>query len=159
MYVTPFPIEENIVIPKPVHCVEFDEYAIVFVPEPTATHVELPHATPLPLVLNIVAPKPVHIVAFIEYPIVFVPEPTATHVDIPLFATELPCVEKIEDDILTQLVKFVEYAMVFVPEPTLTYKDELCPLAKTVLIFDVTLLPTNANILVPKPVQVDPLVE
>jgi hypothetical protein len=37
-HATPFPLLEKIDVPIPVHDVKLDEYAIEFVPFPTATH-------------------------------------------------------------------------------------------------------------------------
>ena len=51
------------VVPKPVHCVPFDEYTMVFVPYPTAIHKLDPLlSTAYPKLVNTVDPKPVHCV-------------------------------------------------------------------------------------------------
>jgi hypothetical protein len=78
----------------PVHVMPSLEYAIEFVPEPTATHRVPYHATPFPFVEKIVTPLPVQENPSFEYAIEFVPEPTATH-RVPDHATPFPCVEKI----------------------------------------------------------------
>ena len=67
-------------MPRPVQLVPFDEYAIEFVPLPTATHIEPFHATLTPTSLNIEVPRPVQLVPSDEYAIEFVPAPTATHI-------------------------------------------------------------------------------
>ena len=41
-YFTLRPPEENIVVPKPVQTFPFEEYATVFVPFPTVTHLSIP---------------------------------------------------------------------------------------------------------------------
>ena len=71
------------------------EYAISFVPVPTATHLIPFQATPFPCVKNKEFPTPVQFIPLLEVAIVFVPSPTATK-RFPFQATPLPPFEKIE---------------------------------------------------------------
>jgi hypothetical protein len=116
-------------VPRPVQLVPSDEYAIEFVPPPTATHIFelLFHATLLPP-LNIEVPRPVQLVPlFDEYAIEFVPAPVATHIFEP-YATlsQIPTPLNINEELSTpvQLVPFDEYAIEYGPEPTATHDAE-----------------------------------
>ena len=54
--------EENIVVPKPVHTVPFEEYEIELVPLPSAIHKLFTNLIPYPADEKIVEPIPVHCV-------------------------------------------------------------------------------------------------
>jgi hypothetical protein len=56
----PLPAVEKIEVPRPVHVVPLVEYAMVFVPAPTATQREPVQHTPLPCVEKTVEPIAVH---------------------------------------------------------------------------------------------------
>ena len=100
------------------HVFAFVEYAIVFVPLPTAIHIDPFHATPLPDNENILVPIPVHVIPSLEYASVFVPAPVAM-VKEPgivikfclslLKATALDCVENI---LVLGIIAFVEVIVV-----------------------------------------------
>ena len=68
-HVMPFPANENMLLPTPVHSFPSYEYAIVFCPVPTATHIEPFHATLFPLVENIVVEllPPILLVAPVQF--------------------------------------------------------------------------------------------
>ena len=76
-------------VPSPVQFMPLLEYAIVFVPKPTATHSVPFHATPRPTLEKMVVPSPVQFMPLLEYAIEFVPKPTATHNE-PFHATLYP---------------------------------------------------------------------
>jgi hypothetical protein len=66
-------------VPRPVHVIPSCEYAMVLVPEPTATQKEPVQQTLLPCVEKTVAETAVHALPSAEYAMEFVPAPTATH--------------------------------------------------------------------------------
>ena len=70
-HATPRPKSEKIVFPNPVHLSPSGEYAIVFVPLPTATNLVLFHATPRPESEKIAFPTPVHLIPSKEKAIVW----------------------------------------------------------------------------------------
>jgi hypothetical protein len=114
------------------------EYAILFVPEPVATHVPFAKVIPTALLpkMEDVSVIPTHDSAVgglaREYAKPFVPNPTATHAPFP-YAILIPSVCNIlptplmlvPNGMTTQLDAMggviVEYAMLFVPEPTATH--------------------------------------
>lgn len=67
-------------MPWPIHVIPFVDDAIVFVPDPTATHWDPLFIIQFPWVENIVVPNPHQLIPSYEYAIEFVPEPTATHI-------------------------------------------------------------------------------
>ena len=52
------PTALKVVVPIPIQLMPLYEYAMVFIPEPTAIHIEPFHANPLPCELNIPLPIP-----------------------------------------------------------------------------------------------------
>ena len=115
------------------------EYAILFVPEPVATHVPFAKVIPTALLpkMEDVSVIPTHDSAVgglaREYANPFTPIPTATHAPFP-YAILIPCDELnvlftvfmfVPPGMTTQLDAMggviVEYAMLFVPEPTATH--------------------------------------
>lgn len=65
------------------------EYAILFVPKPTATNRMPFQAAPYAAFEKIDVPSPVHVMPSEEYAMVFVPVPNATH-RVPFHATPIP---------------------------------------------------------------------
>ena len=55
-HATPYPVDVNILSPEPVQVIPSAEYAIVFVPCPTATHLNPFQTTTYPAVVNILFP-------------------------------------------------------------------------------------------------------
>ena len=101
------------------------EYARVFAPLPTATHLDNAalYATPLTLVnIDVLFVTPVQSMPLAEYAMLFVPLPPATHRDnSTLYATHNPATVKIDAPCPDQVMPSKECAMVSVPLPTLTH--------------------------------------
>jgi hypothetical protein len=72
------------VVDTPVHDVPFAEYAIEFVPEPTAIHNDPFQYNLLHCVENTLVPSPVQVIPFVLVANVLPPAPAATQSD-PLF--------------------------------------------------------------------------
>jgi hypothetical protein len=116
-YVTAYPVGVIKVDAIPVHVVPSTEYAIVFVPVPTATYNNPFHATLYAAVEKIVVPSPVHAVPSKEYASVFVPAPTATQKSSPNTALYPPVLKIVVPNPVHVSPSSFEYAIVLVPSP------------------------------------------
>ena len=103
-------------VPNPVQCIPSCDVAMVFVPYPTATHIEPFHAIPFPNPVKIVLPLLVQKTPSGEVAIevlVLTPCPTATH-NLPFHAISITLVNKVVPNPV-QFIASVELTIVFIP--------------------------------------------
>ena len=94
-----------------VHCISSLEYAIVFVPEPTATHRVPFHATPFPAVLKIFEEFTtfIHVIPSLEYIIGLlnvVAPPTTTH-RVPFHVASYPVLVPVPKKLAPRPTQFI----------------------------------------------------